>query len=291
MSDAYGTNANKVFTISTEGYLVNSGTSRFVGVFSSNDWRCYTSINSNITGQTFKFYKLFGEDPESGTQPTKYAINLASVTGGTITAKVGGSAVTEAEEGAVVTLEATADANFAFESWSVTGATVANASSATTTFTMGTSPVTVDATFTKGSGGSTTPTSVTYDFTDSSWSVSNGTLTDGSVSFTGEGAANFKMNSGYFILGKSGAYINFPEYQYPVTKIVVTGRSGASTSVKQNIFVGNTAVSTETTGATGANNYNIASASQSAGTIFTLKVTSAHNTQITKIEVFFGSGN
>ena len=53
---------------------------------------------------------------------------------------------------------------------------------------------------------------VTYDFTGSDWTVSNGTLSNGTVSFTGEGSANFKMNSGYFMLGKSGAYINFPKY-------------------------------------------------------------------------------
>lgn len=135
----------------------------------------------------------------------------------------------------------------------------------------------------------TNPTiqSVTYDFTGSGWTVSNGTLSNGEVSFTGAGEANFKMNTGYFILGKNNAYINFPAYSAPVTKIVVTGREGASGSVKQNIFVGTTAVSTETTGATGTNTYLIASDHQAAGTIYTLKVTSNHNTQITKIEVFF----
>lgn len=131
---------------------------------------------------------------------------------------------------------------------------------------------------------------VTYDFTGSDWTVSDGTLSNGTVSFTGEGSANFKMNSGYFMLGKSDAYINFPTYESPVSKIVVTGKSGASGSVKQNIFVGETAVSTETTGATGSNTYEIASANQAAGTQYTLKVTSNHNTQITKIEVYYADG-
>ena len=131
------------------------------------------------------------------------------------------------------------------------------------------------------------PTSVSYDFTGSDWSVSNGTLSNGTVSFTGSGSDNFKMNNGYFMMGKSGAYITFPTYSYPVTKIVVTGKSGASASTKQNIFVGTTAVSTETTGATGTNTYNINSDYQTAGTTYILKVTSSHNTQITKIEVFF----
>ena len=132
---------------------------------------------------------------------------------------------------------------------------------------------------------------VTYDFTGSDWKVSNGTLSNGIVSFTGAGGANFKMNSGYFMMGKSGAYLNFPTYTSAVEKIVVTGRSGASTSVGQNIYVENVAVSAATTGAASANTYEIDSDYQAAGTQYTLKVTTAHNTQITKIEVYFASSS
>ncbi len=127
---------------------------------------------------------------------------------------------------------------------------------------------------------------VTYDFTGSDWTVSDGTLSNGTVSMTGEGGANFKMNSGYFILGKSGAYLNLPAFSFDVEKIEVVGRSGASGSVKQNIYVGDVAVSTETTGATGTNTYEIATGYQAAGTNYTLKVTSAHNTQITSIKIY-----
>ena len=52
-----GTNANKTFTISDEGYLLHAGTSRYVGIYNSTDWRCYTSINSNIQNQTFSYFK------------------------------------------------------------------------------------------------------------------------------------------------------------------------------------------------------------------------------------------
>ena len=52
-----GNDANKkMFTID-QGYLKNSSCSRYVGIYNSSDWRCYTSINSNIQGQTFAFYK------------------------------------------------------------------------------------------------------------------------------------------------------------------------------------------------------------------------------------------
>jgi len=61
-----GTNENNVFTVSTEGYLYNTATSRYVGVYNSQDWRCYQSINVNIADQTFKFYKKV----EDGTTET-----------------------------------------------------------------------------------------------------------------------------------------------------------------------------------------------------------------------------
>ena len=131
---------------------------------------------------------------------------------------------------------------------------------------------------------------VTYNIADGDWIVEDGALTNGTVSFTGAGSANFKKNSGYFMMGKSGAYINFPTYSSAVEKIVVTGNSGASSSTKMNIFVGETAVSTETTGCTGTNTYEIAEDYQAEGTQYTLKVTSNHNAQITKIEIFYASG-
>ena len=127
---------------------------------------------------------------------------------------------------------------------------------------------------------------VTYDFTGSDWSVSDGALTNGTVSFTGEGPDNFKMNTGYFMMGKKDAYIKVPTFDFAVGKIEVVGRNGASSSTKMNVFVGDVAVSTETTGCTGTNTYAIATNYQAAETQYTLKVTSAHNAQITAIKIY-----
>lgn len=55
-----GTNANKTFKIDSD-YLKNTATSRYLGVYNNQDWRCYISINSNISGQEFKFYTASGE--------------------------------------------------------------------------------------------------------------------------------------------------------------------------------------------------------------------------------------
>ena len=96
-------------------------------------------------------------------------------------------------------------------------------------------------------------------------------------------------NSGYLLLGKFGAHITLPAFNFPVSKIDVVGSSSASEAVRQNIFVNGAEVSTETTGAKDVtNSYIISSACQAAGNIYTLKVTSNHNTQVTKIIVYKG---
>lgn len=94
----------------------------------------------------------------------------------------------------------------------------------------------------------------------------------------------------YLILGQKGAYLTLPAFSFDAEKIEVVGRAGASGSVKQNVFVGDNAVSTETTGATGTNTYMISKDYQAAGNVYVLKVTSAHNTQITKINIYKASG-
>ena len=97
---------------------------------------------------------------------------------------------------------------------------------------------------------------------------------------------NSKFSSGYFFLGTTNAYMEFPTYDFDVERIEVVGRSGASGKVTQNIYVGNEAVSTQTTGATGTNTYTIASGYQASGTVYKLKVTNAYSTQITTINIY-----
>ncbi len=74
-----GTNANKTFTVSS-GYLYHTGATRYVGVYTNNpDWRCYTSINSNIENQTFSYYKE-GSPCVGPTALTKGTISLSDRT-------------------------------------------------------------------------------------------------------------------------------------------------------------------------------------------------------------------
>jgi hypothetical protein len=51
-----GTNSDKTFTLD-DGYLKHVATSRYVGIYNSQDWRCYTTNTGNITGQSFAIYK------------------------------------------------------------------------------------------------------------------------------------------------------------------------------------------------------------------------------------------
>ena len=126
-----------------------------------------------------------------------------------------------------------------------------------------------------------------YDKTEKSYTNGGVTITILATS-TGH-----KVNTkdGYLIFGKKDATLTFSAFTFDVEAIKITGRTGASGKVTQNIFVGETAVSTETTGAVGIYNYKIADAYQAAGTIYVLKLTNDNNTQITKIEIFKkGSG-
>ena len=135
---------------------------------------------------------------------------------------------------------------------------------------------------------------VTLDFTSkANWNIPTsgtnldlGSYTDGTNTIKLYATTNYKMNDGYLILGKANSYLELPAFDFEVEHITVEGRSGASNAVVQNIFVSDKAVSTATTGATGTNEYDIAADYQAAGNIYQLKVTSSHNTQITKILVY-----
>ena len=139
---------------------------------------------------------------------------------------------------------------------------------------------------------------ITLDFTDNTdWGFPEGSsnkmtkeqsFTDGNGYTIKLAAADgYYFNSDkYLLFGKSGSTLTLPAFPFNVSKIEVVGRGEASGSVVMNIYVGEEAVSTETTGATGKNTYEIAAGKQTAGTIYTLKVGSNHNTQITSIKIY-----
>ncbi len=138
---------------------------------------------------------------------------------------------------------------------------------------------------------------IEWDFTVNSWGLPEGStnkqtesasFSDGThtIILAAADGYYFHTTGKYLLFGKSGSTLTFHAFEKDVEKIVVIGNSGASASTKQNIFVGDTPVSTETTGAKETNTYLIADDYQAAGTIYTLKVTSDHNTQVTKIIIY-----
>jgi hypothetical protein len=142
------------------------------------------------------------------------------------------------------------------------------------------------------------PNKITFDLTVNEWGFpvgsANKEVAEGQFIANGktltvagsDGNGYYFNTDGYVLMGKSGAYLTLPAFDFAVSKIDVVGASGASGSVIQNIFVGENAVSTNTTGAKATNSYEINTNYQAAGTIYTLKVTNAYNTQITKIIVY-----
>lgn len=96
-----------------------------------------------------------------------------------------------------------------------------------------------------------------------------------------------RFNSGYFILGKSGAYITLPTFSgEKITSVVITASGGHSTSVSVNIMTNSgTAASTNqtwsTTGET--HTYEISSSYQSSS--LRIQVTNAYRTQFTKVTI------
>lgn len=140
---------------------------------------------------------------------------------------------------------------------------------------------------------------VTLDFTENSWGLPEGsaakafetaTFSNGTYAVTltasEDGGYYFNAKDKYLMLGKQGASLQFPKFDFAVGKIVITGRAGASGKTVMNIYVGENEASTATTGSVEPNTYAIAEAYQAAGTAYVLKVASAHNAQITKIEVY-----
>lgn len=150
--------------------------------------------------------------------------------------------------------------------------------------------------------GQTFAQEVVLDFTTNTWNLPVGSsnkgteakeFSNGTYTITLEAGSGYYFNDkdGYLMLGKKDATLTLPAFDFAVGKIEVEGTGGASASVKQNIYVGDQAVSTETTGAKDVTNvYAIASEYQAAGTIYTFKVTSSHNTQIKTIKVYKATG-
>lgn len=130
---------------------------------------------------------------------------------------------------------------------------------------------------------------VTMDFTDNtSWKIPTSQTAKEQKFGTGNNEITlsnaYYYSSNYLMLKKNGT-LTFATFTFDVEKIVVTGNLGASSLTKQNIYVGNVAVSSQTIGSTSTNTYLIKDGYQSAGNRYVLKVLDK-NAQITKIQIY-----
>lgn len=144
---------------------------------------------------------------------------------------------------------------------------------------------------------------VTLDFTNSkTWnlpvgskngvktqkSYSNGTYSITINASNGHYLVGDKEDSYSLLFGKTNATLTLPAFDFDVEKIVLkkSTQSSISPNVIQNIYVGSTAVSTQTKGAEKDQTYEIKADYQKAGNIYVLKITNKYNTQLSKIEIY-----
>ena len=139
---------------------------------------------------------------------------------------------------------------------------------------------------------------VTLDFTNNTeWNLPDGNgnkATDAADFSNGIYTITVKAPTAYYWLksnsalfyGKKGATITLPKFNFDVERIDIVSPAGGSGKTTRNIYVGDKAVSTETTGAKGTKNYEIATESQAANTVYTIKVTNDNNDQIQKILIW-----
>ncbi|MBP3585949.1 MAG: InlB B-repeat-containing protein [Paludibacteraceae bacterium] len=117
-----GTNTNKAFTIdASSGYLKNTNTNRYVGVYRTNpDWRCYDNTTGNTANQTLGFYVK-----SSGGSTTTYNSNPVCVASWSITYDFAGGtgshcSNTSVPQGDTYTIcdEAPTKEGYTFQGWS-----------------------------------------------------------------------------------------------------------------------------------------------------------------------------
>lgn len=130
---------------------------------------------------------------------------------------------------------------------------------------------------------------VTMDFTDNtSWKIPTSQTAKEQKFGTGNNEitlSNAYYYSTNYLMLKNGGTLTFTTFTFDVEKIVITGNPNASSNTKQNIYVGNVAVSSQTIGSTSTNTYLIKDGYQSAGNRYVLKVLDK-NAQITKIQIY-----
>lgn len=102
-----------------------------------------------------------------------------------------------------------------------------------------------------------------------------------------------KNGDGMLQMGKSGASISLPAFNFDVEKIVVVVPSSGDGNgrVNLNVYVDKVAVSTQTTGCKKNQSYEIQKDYQKSGNIYAIKVTNGYLAHMTKIQIYKKQGS
>lgn len=231
-----GTNAAKTFAWSND-YLQHVGTSRYLGIYNTQDWRCYTSHTAtNIANQTFQFYvKVGGSDggtEEPNPTPTPVELIMSEVTCSgqtensltfTWTGVEGATAYQvyfdSEDKGQITELTYTASELEAGTSHTIAVKAVGDNVNYTTSSTAKT--CTASTTSTSQGGGETTQNVVTFDYTgastNSSYSgetIDGVTLSGSSISTNKAGEFRVFANVGTFTLDAGSQTITKIEFTF-----------------------------------------------------------------------------
>ena len=76
-----GTNTSNAFAFENN-YLKHVGTGRYLGIYNTQDWRCYTSTTTNIGSQTFQFFvkKVSSSSEGGGETPEPVQLTMSEIT-------------------------------------------------------------------------------------------------------------------------------------------------------------------------------------------------------------------
>lgn len=101
--------------------------------------------------------------------------------------------------------------------------------------------------------------------------------------WTASGTSHY-FNSGYYLLGKSGACLNVPTFNdEKITSIQIFNSSGCSQNVSVAIISGNQTAANAQTWSTKSSNYTYSISSNYQSSSLAIKVSNAYNAQITKV--------
>lgn len=142
-----GTNTNNAFSI-TDNFLFNIATSRYIGVYNSAEWRCYTSINDNIKNTVLAFYKKTTQTVSGDVTLSSIAITTEPTTTFTVGNEFVFDGVVTATYSDDSTVDVTASATFSGYDMSTAGE-----QTVTVSYTEGETTVTTTYNITVNAGG------------------------------------------------------------------------------------------------------------------------------------------